>query len=34
MPAVQSALGWRYTGEDAFFGLILDRLVECGEKVS
>ena len=27
-------LGWRYTGEDAFFGLILDRLVECGEKVS
>jgi hypothetical protein len=27
-------LGWRYTGEDSFFGLILDHLVECGERVS
>lgn len=27
-------LGWRYTGDEIFFGLILDRLVECGERVS
>jgi hypothetical protein len=23
-------LGWRYTATDEFFGLILDRLIECG----
>lgn len=25
-------LGWRFLGDDAFYGLILDRLIECGAK--
>jgi hypothetical protein len=25
-------LGWRYTGGGSFFGLILERLAECGRK--
>jgi hypothetical protein len=27
-------LGWRYMGADSFYGLILDQLLECGERVS